>query len=411
MEILLPLRRVMEMNDAGSNRALSPKERFFEVAFFGNPDKIPLSLWEIRPATLKRWWREGLPQGLTASKFFRFDVFGLNSVNVVSHPSEGFKWEPSDRAVNLGPMPPFEYRVLKEDERYRVWVDSLGVTQLGFQEDWRGGWSGFATRKFIDFPVKTREDFEKIRRRYDPNTPGRYPPKWSDMAKELNRRNGAYLVSITISGPFWWIRDMMGLEATLVSIFKDKKLIHDILELYVSFHSKVLEKCLGDVEVDYVILSEDMAYKRGPMISPRIFRDFFSAVYREITSFFREHGVKIILVDSDGNIEPIIPGLSAVGVNGISPCEVAAGMDVNMLRLKYPRLIMMGGIDKRRLASSKEDIKGEVDRISKAVWKKGYFPGVDHAVPPDVSFENFQYFLDLMKKACGWINSSLNGNQ
>lgn len=64
-------------------------------------------------------------------------------------------------------------------------------------------------------------------------------------------------------------------------------------------------------------------------------------------------------------------------------------MDVNMLRRKYPKIIMMGGVDKRKLASSKEDIKQEIGRVTPAIKGGGYFPGVDHAVPPDVSLENF----------------------
>lgn len=392
------------MWDTDLDRKLSIRERFFEVAFFGNPDKIPLFLWEIRPATLKRWWRDGLPYGLSASKYFKFHIYGLNSVNIASYPSEGFKWEPSDIAVNLGPIPPFEYKVLREDERYRVWIDSLGITQMGFQDDWKDGWSGFATRTFIDFPVKIREDFEKIKRRYDPHAEGRYPPRWDEISRDLNRRGGSYLVCISLRGPFWWIRDMMGLETTLISFFRNKELIYDILDLYVEFHSEVLRRALEDVEVDYIILNEDMAYKHGPMVSPRIFRDFLSPAYREITCFFRNKDVKVILVDSDGNIEPLIPEFLAVGINGVIPCEAAAGMDIIMLRHKYPKLIMMGGIDKRRLASSKEDIEGEINRISSVIWIGGYFPGVDHAVPPDVSFTNFQYFLELLKKLCGWAD-------
>lgn len=385
-------------------RDLSARERFFEVAFFGNPDKIPLSLWEIRPATLRRWWKEGLPHGVSASEYFRFDIYGLKSINIASYPSEGFKWEPSDTLVNLGPIPPFEYKVLREDERYRVWIDSLGITQMGFQEDWKDGWSGFATRTFLNFPVKTKEDFEEIKKRYNPYSPERYPQKWNDMVKKLNERGGAYLVSVSIRGPFWWIRDMMGLEATLTSLFRDRKLIHEILELYADFHSKVLKRALEEVEVDYIILNEDMAYKRGPMISPFLFKEYFSQVYSEITSFFRDNCVRVILVDSDGNIEPLLPELLKVGVNGITPCEVAAGMDVTALRQKYLNLIMMGGIDKRKLASSKEDINWEINRVTPAIKMGGYFPGVDHAVPPDISFENFRFFLDLLKKVCGWIS-------
>jgi len=31
----------------------------------------------------------------------------------------------------------------------------------------------------------------------------------------------------------------------------------------------------------------------------------------------------------------------------------------------------------------------------------GYSPMVDHAVPPDVPFANFRYYMDLIHEICG----------
>jgi len=380
---------------------MNARERFLEVARFGNPDKVPLNVGGARPATLRRWRREGLPEGVSPQEYLGLVKCNLRSVNITSYPSEGFKWAPSDTLLNLGPIPPFKYRVIREDERYRVWVDSLGVTQLGFQDDWRNGWSGFATRTFIDFPVKSRDDFEKIKKRYDPNSRERYPAKWPSLVERLRERD--YPVAMTLRGPFWWTRDMMGLEGMLLAFYRDSSLVEDVLEHYLEFHLRVLPRALEEVEVDYVVFNEDMAYKAGPMISPGMFRDYMSPVYSEICRMLRSHGVEVLVVDSDGNAEPLIPELIRAGVNGITPCEVAAGMDVLELRRKYPRLVLFGGIDKRRLARSRRDIEKEVYRkVPPLVETRGYFPGVDHAVPPDVSFQNFSYFVSLLKKICGW---------
>jgi uroporphyrinogen decarboxylase len=64
---------------------------------------------------------------------------------------------------------------------------------------------------------------------------------------------------------------------------------------------------------------------------------------------------------------------------------------------------LTGGIDKRELAKDKAAIRKEVMRkVPPLVKRKGYFPGVDHAVPPDISLENFKYFVSLLKETCGW---------
>jgi len=380
---------------------VNARERFLEVALFGNPDKIPLGIGEVRPATRKEWIRQGLPEDRTVSKYLDFEMCTLQSRGITSHPAEGFEWKPSQSAINLGPIPPFEYRMIKEDERYRVWVDSLGITQKGFQDDWKNGWSGFATRVFMDFPVKNDRDFLEIKKRYDPKNPLRYPKNWSDFVKQFKNRD--YPVSVEISGPFWWTRDMMGLTKIAIGMYKNPELIKQITDFCSKFYTETLHRALEDIEVDFVIMNEDMGYKGGPMIGPEAVRKFMGQAYRDLVKFFRDHGVKVIIIDSDGNVKPLIPVWLELGINGISPCEVASDMDVVKLGRQYPNLVLMGGIDKRKLSQSKEAIKEEVMyRVPPLVKRKGYFPGIDHAAPPDISLENFKYFVYLLKEACGW---------
>jgi len=380
---------------------MNARERFLAVALFGKPDKVPLAIGDVRPATKRSWIKQGLPEDQSVPKYLSFEMCTLRSINITSYPSEGFGWKPDPSAINLGPIPPFEYKIIKEDKRYRIWIDSLGVTQMGFQDDWKDGWSGFATRVFMDFPVKNWKDFLKMKKRYNPKDPKRYPKNWSEMAKALRKRD--YPLSVEIRGPFWWTRDMVGLNKIATGIYKEPELIKEIMDFCAEFHIKTLHRALDDVDVDYVIMNEDMGYKKGPMIGPRTVKEFMGPAYRELVKFFRDHGVKVIGVDSDGNVEPLIPLWLEFGINCITPCEVAADMDVVKIGEKYPRLIMMGGIDKRELAKDKKAIKREVTyKVPTLIKRRGYFPGVDHAVPPDVSLDNFKYFVLLLKKFCGW---------
>src|SRR5208283_4209319 len=84
----------------------------------------------------------------------------------------------------------------------------------------------------------------------------------------------------------------------------------------------------------------------------------------------------------------------------LRPFEAAAGCDSVAIRKKYGKdLIIQGAIDKRALAKSKEAIDREV--LSKVPWlclQGGFFPQVDHLVPPDVSLENYTYYSQLLRK-------------
>lgn len=383
---------------------MNDRERFLAIARFEKPDMVPVT-GGPRKATLERWYREGLPTDVDLSAYFKFGRGG----GMTSCPSQGFEWkweQTSSSGVNLGPIPPFDYRLLEEDDRYFVWVDSLGIKQRGFRQDWERGWSGFATRQFLEFPVKDRATFLQAKRRYELRVSERYPEDWVTRVEEWKRRD--YPLGVGLRGPFWWTRDMMGLEPMLVMMYKDPGLIRDITDLCAEFQTGVLDDALTDIQPDHAMLNEDMAYKKGPMVSPRTFREFMLPAYRRICSFLKEKGVDVITVDSDGNCEPLIPLWLEAGINGVSPCEIAAGMDPIALRERYPRLILMGGIDKRELAKDQPAIEREVlSKVPYLIARGGYFPGVDHGVPPDISLANFKHFLNFTRKVCWWPDECL----
>jgi hypothetical protein len=86
------------------------------------------------------------------------------------------------------------------------------------------------------------------------------------------------------------------------------------------------------------------------------------------------------------------------GIDGLLPFEVASGSDVVRLGEEYPDLIIAGGIDKRVIAKGKDAIDREIDRLRPLFKRGGYFPTMDHHVPPEVSWADFQYYLERVRK-------------
>jgi hypothetical protein len=168
-----------------------------------------------------------------------------------------------------------------------------------------------------------------------------------------------------------------------------------------SIYLTVFEQVVKEVRVDTIHLWEDMCYKNGPLISPRMWEGFLGPCYRRIHNFAQQHNIPVISVDTDGNPDKITPGMIKAGVNMLFPFEVAAGCDVNAWRDKYPTLGFFGGIDKRALAQDKIAIDNELERIRPALERGRYIPDLDHLVPDDVSWENYCYFASSLKKLVG----------
>lgn len=342
---------------------------------FEKPGKQPfyewLGFWV--PHTTGRWYGEGLPLGANPE-----DYFGLDEREYI--------W------LDLGPIPQFVPKTIEETDRYKIEINYLGITTKNLKD-----YSCFPT--FIDFPVKTREDFEKMKKRFDPYDQRRYPKTWGDELIEYYRTVD-HPVGLFIPGFFGQPRNFMGLERLLVTFYKDPDLMHKMNSFWADFLIKVIEEAVKRAKIDFVVIWEDMSYKNGPHISPRLFREFMLPHYKEVTSFLRKNGIDIIMVDTDGNPEVLIPLLLEGGVNSLHPLEAASGMDVVALRKEYgKRLSFIGNIDKRALIEGGEAIEREVNaKLTPLMKDGGYIPSVDHAVPPDVPFKNYVHYIQVLKK-------------
>jgi uroporphyrinogen decarboxylase len=252
---------------------------------------------------------------------------------------------------------------------------------------------------FIDFPVKNRGDWERIRKRYDPKDPRRYPKTWGDELIDYYNTVD-HPVGISLGSCFGWARWLMGLEKLAISFYKEPDLIHEIMDFWADFTIELVAQAVEPVRFDYATIWEDMSYKNGPHISPRLFAEFMLPNYKKVTKYVKKKGIDIIMVDTDGNHEAITPLFLEGGVNCLYPLEVAANMDAVATRKKYGKqLRLAGNIDKRALIDSKEAIKKEVDsKLPFLVKDLGYIPGVDHCVPADVPLEHFKYYVSLVRE-------------
>ena len=55
-----------------------------------------------------------------------------------------------------------------------------------------------------------------------------------------------------------------------------------------------------------MVISEDMSYNNGPMLSEELFDEFMLPYYQRIIPEIKKHGTKVI-IDSDGDISMMIP--------------------------------------------------------------------------------------------------------
>jgi len=279
---------------------------------------------------------------------------------------------------------------------------------------------GFATRRYLEFPVKTPADFEAMKQRFDPHTPERTRPvdevsgtlnpdgyrhhtaggsHWRDNVEACNAAEVP--VSLAVPGLYWTARDWCGFEGLSLMVHDQPGLVHEMFEYWTWFLMELLDEPLRHIKVDVVTLNEDMAFKGQAMLSPAAMREFMLPRYERLYAFFKDRGVEAVVMDSDGYNGQILTVLYPTGIDGIQPIEIAAGNAPEVFLRQYPRIYIHGGIDKRELRFSREQLRAEVAKRYATAWEcGGYVPHVDHGVPPDIPLRNYLYFVELARGLC-----------
>ena len=360
-------------------------ERFLNVMEYRSVDRVPN--WEVGawPQTADRWHEEGLDRHTVYWNWFvGCDEFSLD-------PREYIHLETSMK-------PPFDVEVISRDERYEVIRNANGiVTRALIEGTSRGGRA--CMDEYIGFPVECQKDFDELKKRYIAANPTRREACWEDIRLEgwKNRKHPLILgENCTLLGFYWRMREWMGTEGLSYAFYDEPALIHDMCRFIADYSIEVVRPILEKIAPDYVMINEDMAMKSGPLLSPATYREFIYPNMRRLVDFLKAGGVKYVFVDTDGNSEPLIPLLLDAGVDGIWPIERASvDQDPMFLRKKYGRALRLtGAVDKRELAKGKKEISAHLRSFIPLIEEGGFIPTVDHTVPPDVSLENFRYYIE-----------------
>ena len=377
---------------------MNERERYLETILFGKPDKVPLWPGGPRESTRKRWREEGLdlPEGAD------FYLVLYKELGIPPQP----EYDRTNPGVSFRMMPTFEEKILEHKDGHYVVLDWMGnITEISDEFDYTyiRYAKDFVTRRWIRFPVQDRDDWGKMKERYDPHCPGRFPEDFEQRCKKLRDRE--YRVGVSISGPFWQLREWLGFEPLCMMMLEDPGFVQEMIDFWKDFVSETLQPILEKVRLDSVFLSEDMAYKGKSMISPEMARRFLLPVYNQWSEQIFSSGCPIIDMDSDGFIGELIPIWIEAGMNCCCPIEVAAYNDIVEYRKTFgKKMAYTGGIDKRALAKGGKVMEQEVMRVVPPLLEEGGFiPGCDHGVPSDISWPHFLDYSRLLAKLTRWL--------
>ncbi|MCL4417930.1 MAG: hypothetical protein M1365_14800, partial [Actinobacteria bacterium] len=196
----------------------------------------------------------------------------------------------------------------------------------------------------------------------------------------------------------------VGLNATydfLGGVEKFSYLLQDdnftLMELFDTFYQINIEK-IKSIPKGFnpvaAFVPEDIAYKNTTLFSPIFLKKEFFPRLKKIVEAYHDKDLKVIF-HSDGNLWEIMDDLVNCEIDGLNPIETIAKMDLKKLRKKYPRLVMLGGIDCSELLPYADT--GTIKNVTKKSiddTKYGYFPGSTSEVHNEIPLVNYLSFYE-----------------
>ncbi len=366
--------------------AMVPRERMAPEArrlrdVYAITPCAPLFRREFGYYCLDAWHAQGLPENAPLAEVFSYDPPGHFHLG-------GLGW------CEAAFAPAFEEKTIEDRGAYEVVQDVAGRAVLCF----RGRRNGFMP-EYIDHPVKDRATWERdVLWRLDPTTAERYGDLDARMEQARAAAGQGKIISQRVIGGYMFLRSLLGPTRTLYVFYDAPDLVHDCMRAWLTLADAVIARHQRYVTLDELFLAEDICYNAGPLISPRMIREFLFPYYEQLMTSIRARQIDKtrrlhLHIDTDGQATAVIPLYRAVGMDVMSPFEVASGCDVVEIGRQYPDLVMFGGIDKRVLAESPAAIDAMVERILPPLRARGgYIPTCDHGVPAEVPLGHYMHY-------------------
>ena len=155
----------------------------------------------------------------------------------------------------------------------------------------------------------------------------------------------------------------------------------------------------ADGLIDGMVIWGDVAYRKDLFFHPDYWRKWYKPGLKQMVDICHEHGLPVIY-HGCGNIMRIFEDFIEVGIDAYNPLEAKAGLDIVELRREYGhRIAFCGNMNVMEWADcTPEELKPIVLRKLNAAKGGGLIFQSDHSVPSNVSAENYEYVVNLVRE-------------
>jgi len=250
-----------------------------------------------------------------------------------------------------------------------------------------------------DKSVKNRKDFEALTLDSDRqiNDAVKYVKEYKEAIKKRNSKIGvACLYGCISQTPYEFV---VGMNDFMMMAYEDRELVEDILEVSCQ-HFVKLTKAIIEAGVDFVWPADDVAFKTGLFLPPKLMKEIWVPRMARIFEPAVNAGVPVMF-HSDGRIDDIVEDLIDMGLDCLNPMD-PYGVDYRQYKKKYgSRLCLSGNVDIEFPLSkgTPEDVDADVAAHMEVLKPGGgYVATCSHSIVNYIPHENVIAYLNAIHK-------------
>jgi uroporphyrinogen decarboxylase len=352
---------------------MTSRERVDRMFHRRDQDRVPRydSFWGD---TISRWQNEGLNgDASTVLDLLESDFYDLCWVWPTAFPGR-------EQVVSMDA----ETRVVRDSQGklVRYWRGKSGTPEhLGFECDSRDAWEKRFKPALLSSGLQL--DPEAVKRRY-----------------QIGRERGKWCCLTGVEG-FEETRSLMGDEITLMAMAEDPEWVRDVSRTFTNVVMRNFDAAMSTgIEPDGLWIYGDMAFKTATMCSPTMYKELIWPDHKRLADWAHCHNMKFIY-HTDGDVNGVMDLYVQAGFDCVQPLESKAGMDIRKLCPKYGRqLAFFGNIDVMKMGTNDRTIIEQeiASKFAAGKQSRGYAYHSDHSVPPQVSWQTYQFVIECVKK-------------
>ena len=282
-----------------------------------------------------------------------------------------------------------------------VIIDLKYKKEKAGQDRWLSEW-GYVTQDTpeehgieVESPIKTIRDFE----RYTPPDP-LLPDRFVPVEEAVEKYSGHKAVIVHLNDVFSLPRYLMGMAELLMAIVIEPDLVRGLVDMSVEINL-ILAKEVAARGAKIVYTGDDYAYNKGPLMSPKHFREFFYPGLCRVMGGYKALGLYVIN-HTDGNLWPILDMIIDSGIDCLDPIDPQAGMDLGEVKAKYgDRVALKGNVDCAQLltfGTPDEVVEATKEALRVGMPGGGFILSSSNSIHSAVKPENYAAMLQTLQK-------------